>query len=402
MQGSIVKRTLKDGSKRYFAVFRAGGKQTWKGFPRRKDAERFLASTVKSVNEGTYTEVKPLLLNDVFDRWLSHSLEVRLKQGLLKPSTAKSYRSMLASHLRPFFGEHRSDRLSHAVVADWVRHLADKIETKTMSAHFYNHLLNLFHSILAWARHPAQGYLAHDPMIGQKRLPKRQAERDFLEPEEIEKLLRAAEPPDDTLLHLAAFTGLRRGELFGLQWGDIDWGNGTDGGRLRIRRSIYQGAITTPKTKNSIRVVDVPQRTLDEMAMYKLGFPTIGEGFVFRGKNGRPIDSDNWTKRDFLPIIENAELRRIGLHVLRHTYASLLINAGESIMYVSRQLGHGSIQVTADIYGHLFKETSLAAMRRLEQQIPSNKNLTEEAKTAKNTVEQDGMLAGLSTEQGRR
>jgi integrase len=60
----------------------------------------------------------------------------------------------------------------------------------------------------------------------------------------------------------------------------------------------------------------------------------------------------------------------MGLHALRHTYASLLINQGESIMYVSRQLGHASIQITADLYGHLFKETSLAAMKKLGASIP--------------------------------
>ena len=101
MQGSIVKRTLKDGSKRYYAIFRAAGKQKWKGFPRWKDAERFLAGTVKNVHDGAYRDVKPLLLKDLFDRWLGHSLEVRLKQGLLRPSTAKSYRSMLDTQLRP-------------------------------------------------------------------------------------------------------------------------------------------------------------------------------------------------------------------------------------------------------------------------------------------------------------
>ena len=399
MQGSIVKRRLQDGSPRYFAVYWAGGKQKWKGFSRRKDAERFLANTVKTVHDGSYQDVTPLLMNCLFDRWLDHSLEVRLKQGLLKPSTAKSYRSMLASHLRPSFGEHRSNELTHAVVSDWVRKLADKIENGKLTRKSFNNLLNLLHAILVWARHPAQGYLAHDPLIGQKRLPKQQAERDFLEPEEIEILLRAAEPPDDTIIHLAVYSGLRRGELFGLQWSDLDWGNGTDGGRLRIRRSIYQGAITTPKTQNSIRVVDVTQRTLDELAMYKLGFPPAGDGFIFRNATGGPMDPDNWTKRNFLPVVEKAELRRIGLHTLRHTYTSLLINAGESIKYVSRQLGHASIQITADLYGHLFKETSLAAMTRLGQRIPerekrttsespSNSHLTDQAKTAKNTVEQ--------------
>ena len=68
---------------------------------------------------------------------------------------------------------------------------------------------------------------------------------------------------------------------------------------------------------------------------------------------------------------------RIGLHALQHTYASLLINQNENIKYVSRQLGHASIQITLDLYGHLFKETSTAAMRRLGQGIPERQSMIE-------------------------
>jgi integrase len=71
-----------------------------------------------------------------------------------------------------------------------------------------------------------------------------------------------------------------------------------------------------------------------------------------------------------VPILKRVEGVRIrGLHGLRHTYASLLINQGEHIKYVSEQLGHASIQITADLYGHLFRETSTAAMERLDRRI---------------------------------
>jgi integrase len=196
-------------------------------------------------------------------------------------------------------------------------------------------------------------------------------EREFLEPREIGALLKAAVPPEDTILHLAVFSGLRRGELFALQWGDVDWGTGTDGGRIWVRRSIYQGSITTPKTNHSIRVVDVPQRTLNELAVYREMCPPREAGFIFRTAKGTPFDPDNWYKRHFLAILDRAGLRHVGMHALRHTYASILINQGESIKYVSRQLGHASIQITADLYGHLFRETSQAAMRRLEGAIPA-------------------------------
>jgi hypothetical protein len=94
---------------------------------------------------------------------------------------------MVEVHLRPAFGECRSDRLTPGMVSDWVRKLADKIESGTLAGKSFNNLLNLFHVILEWARHPAQRYLAHDPLIGQKHVPKRKIERDFLEPAEIER-----------------------------------------------------------------------------------------------------------------------------------------------------------------------------------------------------------------------
>ena len=195
-----------------------------------------------------------------------------------------------------------------------------------------------------------------------------------MEPREIVALLRVATPPDDTILHVAIYTGLRRGELFALQWNDVDWGPGGHGGRLWIRRSVYRGKLTTPKTEHSIRVVDVTQRTLDELAVYQEIFPVLGEGFIFRTAKGTPFDPDNWYKRRFWPLLEAAGLRKVGLHTLRHTYASLLINQGERIKYVSKQLGHASIQITADLYSHLFRETSLAAMQRLEQSIPDRED----------------------------
>src|SRR6185369_12096595 len=96
-------------------------------------------------------------------------------------------------------------------------------------------------------------------------------------------------------------------------------------------------------------------------------FPPIGEGYIFRLNEGQPLDGDNWSKRCLTPMLKKIEgVSPIGLHGFRHTYASLLINQGEPLKYVSRQLGHASIQITADLYGHLFRETSVVAMRRLD------------------------------------
>lgn len=87
---------------------------------------------------------------------------------------------------------------------------------------------------------------------------------------------------------------------------------------------------------------------------------------IFRTATGAPIDPDDWTKRRFYPLLEQAGLRSLTPHALRHMHASFLINQGESIEYVSRQLGPASINIIPDLYGHLFKETSVAAMKKLD------------------------------------
>lgn len=161
------------------------------------------------------------------------------------------------------------------------------------------------------------------------------------------------------------YSGLRRGELFGLQWGDLDEAHAV----LRVRRSNYQGAITSPKTEHSQRNVDLPASVVALLQDYRQAYPPLAGDFIFRTETGTPIDPDNWYGRHFVPTVKRSKLRQIGLHTLRHTYASLLINQGESIKYVSKQLGHSSINNTADLYGHLFKETSVSAMNRLSMRI---------------------------------
>jgi integrase len=369
MTGSIVTRTLANGSLRYDAVWRANGAQKWKTFNKRRAAERFLASVVKASHEGVYEDVVPTPMGEVFDRWLTHSLDVRVQQRRLKPSTAKSYRCMVEQHLRPAFKDVRSDRLRRTVIEDWEAARAKEIEAGTLSPKYYNNVLNLLSVIVKWAR--GRSFLAHDPLFGVKRARRDDIERVYLEPSQIPELLSAADDVrDSTILYLAAYSGMRRGELFGLKWIDVDWQHG----QVRVSRSLYQGALTTPKTKNSVRTIDLPPSVLAALAIYRAFYPSIADGFVFRTPDGAALDPDNWSKRQFAAIAKRAAaegLPTIGLHGLRHTYASLLINQGESLKYTSRQLGHGSVMITADLYGHLFRETSSAAMTRLDARIES-------------------------------
>jgi integrase len=370
MKGWVITRDAADGTKRYDACWWIGSKKKSKTFTKKKAAEHYLTTMVGRVQDGTYVAVEPTLMAEVFDRWLTLSVAVRAQEGSLKPSTAKSYKSMVGEHLKPAFGAYRSDRLTLAVIEEWRAGIATQIAARTMAPKFYVNIKNLFHAIVAWARHPSRRYLTHDPTAGldRLRLP-RAKKRPHFQPEQVAQLLAlaSAAPPDDTIIKVAVLSGLRRGELFALQWPDVEWGNGQDGGRLLVRRSIYQGAVSTPKTPDSVRAVDVPPSLLRELEVYRVMHP--GEGFIFRGPQGQPVDPDTWHREHLVPLLATAGLRLpgAGLHALRHTYTSLLAAQGEDVRYIADQLGHSSPRLTQEVYQHVFARARVEAMRKLDR-----------------------------------
>ena len=137
MTGSIQVRTLKGGTKRYHAVWRAGGKQKRKAFSRKKDATRFLADTVKKVHDGTYVETRPAMMREVFAAWLS-DLDTRVILGEIKPSTSSTYRGNVNKHFVPALGDYRSDQLTARIINKWRRELAERIGAGDMARKSYN------------------------------------------------------------------------------------------------------------------------------------------------------------------------------------------------------------------------------------------------------------------------
>ena len=365
----------KERAARYDCFWRTNGKLRSKTLSTKHAATRFLATVVTETHNGTYQLTRPVLMNVVFDEWEKH-LDVKLQQGRFKPSTMKAYLSMVRKHLRPAFGACRSDRLSDTIVLEWERRCAALLAAGSMSARHYNNILITLRILLKWARQRGQKFLSHDPLTDMKPVPVERRERRFLEPEEIARLLSAPNNDRDvTMLFLFVYGGFRRGELFVLQWDDLD----TTTNRLQVRRGLSHGVIARPKTPHSKRTVDLPIPVVTRLLAYReTDLPQASKGYIFHTKKGRPLNPDSWNRRVFIPTVQRAGLRaadeeddgpKVTIHSLRHTYTSLLINQGESITYVSRQLGHASIAITADTYGHLFRETSVSAMERLAQRV---------------------------------
>jgi len=171
-------------------------------------------------------------------------------------------------------------------------------------------------------------------------------------------------------IFLTAFrTGLRLGELVGLQWQDIDW----NGRFIRVRRAVRRGVVGETKTgrERSVDMTDQLYEGLQALQRQRKreGLKTgTGLGPYLFHRNGDPI-SQNSVRNVFKRVLEKAGLRNIRIHDIRHSYASLLLSAGVSPVYVKEQLGHTNISMTVDIYGHWIRSTDRGAVNKLDGSV---------------------------------
>jgi integrase len=191
------------------------------------------------------------------------------------------------------------------------------------------------------------------------------------QPEEVGRFLDlAAQHRLGAFFEVAVFTGLRRSELAGLRWADVDLARGT----LTVRAS---------KTGAGLRVLDIDDRTVGALLAWRLaqeaerdawGPAWASTGHVFTYEDGRPLKPQYLT-RLFDKLRVQAGLPEMTLHGLRHMHASLMIASGTDLAIVSKRLGHSSQSITADIYAHLVGSASRDAANRAAALVPSRRVL---------------------------
>jgi len=223
------------------------------------------------------------------------------------------------------------------------------------------------------------GYLTVNPAEDIEHVRVEKKEMAFLKPDEIVKLLYASPEPYRTLFLTAVLTGMRRGELLGLQWSDIDWYHNV----IRVQRSLYWmrtyevGTSTdgkqeplwrfsSPKSTYSIRTIAMSPVLKAALERHRLRATKNSHDLVFYNSKGGPLEGPRMVSRYFLPALKRAGLPRIRFHDLRHTYTTLLIAQGENVKLIQSQLGHASIQTTMDRYGHLLPEPQREIGQRLD------------------------------------
>ena len=355
-RGSIVKR-----GRNFSIVYYVGKTQKWRSIgPSKKEAERALRDTMTRIDRSQYADLQRIGFADFCQVWLRDYAALNVR-----PATLSSYKSIIRNHLAPEFENRALTSLRPADVREVIARLAENRTTKTA-----RNVLVLLSKILGDALE--DGYLYTNPALRIKRPRIERVEMSFLSPAEIRSFLEHVRPKHYAFFLTACMTGMRRGELFALKWSDVNWTRT----QLHVRRTVYQGKFSEPKTRTSIRAVNMAPSLVATLKRHRVSSPPSELDLIFANEAGRTIDADSFVRREFLPSLTRAGLQRIRFHDLRHSFATLLIHQGENVKYVSAQLGHASTQITVDRYGHLLPEVHNGAGERLEKTVFGNSFLS--------------------------
>lgn len=363
---SLRIRTLKGGSATYTVLFRDDGRQTSETFDTERaarafmrDVERHGTATARRILDSRRTH-GPDVVRTVAEQITAH---VAALSGITL-GTRRRYeriRDGIAAHrlgTLPLDVVHRTD------VADWVRDLADAgLSGKT---------INLRKQLLsaAFVRAVDDELMVRNPAHGVKAPRTERREMCILTAAEFDAILERVDPPWRPLILTLAGTGLRIGEATALQVRDVHLDQAPP--TLTVSRGwVDTGGperITgAPKTERGRRTIALPPRVVAAISPLAAGRPP--SAWLFVGDDGGPASRDHAYQRWIRWVKSSGIGKAPRLHDLRHTHVSWLIADGLPLTTIQHRLGHASIKVTSDVYGHLLPESQIQAARAAERAL---------------------------------
>ncbi|MBE3585827.1 MAG: site-specific integrase [Thermoanaerobacter sp.] len=353
-------------------------KRITKYFRTRQEAQDWLAQVRTEMVTGTFVEPARVTVGEWVDKWLNVYARQRVditSYGL--------YETLVRCHIKPSLGGIELQKLRPI---DIQQMYAEKLRNGRLdgkgglSAETVTRIYNILHSALKQAM--KEGLVTRNvaEAVDLPKIPKKEVKP--LAREAVEKFLEAARKDRLYALFVMAIgTGLRRGELLGLKWEDINFEKGTLSVRRTLARAKVEGGPTRtalvlkePKTGKSRRLVVLANFVLQALKAHKarqaqeklfFGQAYQDEGLVFCTEEGKPIDPRNFTRR-YTKLMKDAGLEHTRFHNWRHTFATLLLEMGEHPKVVQEMLGHSKIAITLDTYSHLVPGLMEQAAEKLD------------------------------------
>ncbi|WP_342042830.1 site-specific integrase [Bacillus sp. OTU2372] len=376
MRGSIKK----DGNS-WNVVFDLGkdpvtGKRKQKrkrGFKTKKEAEKYINEQLNAIDKGTYFEPSEITLSEYLDYWLENHA---------KPNTAhrtyENYQYMINLHLKPVLGPIKISKLQPSHLQEYyAQKLSNgKIDEGGLSAQSVKH----HHRLIFKALKDAVKWQLIVRNVAEAVTPPktRKVEMQTWDNEQVKVFLNVSKDSPYYPIYLTAInTGMRRGEVLGLRWQDIDFDNNI----VYVRQSLQEVknvglTFKEPKSGKTRSISVTPSLIKELKKIYKQQLENkllIGQGYkdldlVFAQRNGKPIQPTEMA-RNYRKIVDLSGLPYIRFHDLRHTHATLLLKQGVHPKVVSERLGHSTIGITMDTYTHVLPNMQKEAALLLEQLI---------------------------------
>jgi integrase len=324
------------------------------------EARSWRAEAQVALNRGTMRAFSRKTLEEAAEQWLAAAKAgvIRTRSGdPYKPGALRGYEQALRARLLPRFGHLKTTALTRNAVQD----LVDELLAEGLGPSSVRNTILPLRAI--YRRLISRSEVTLNPTLGLALPAIRERRERVARPQEARELLAVLSPNDQVVWATALYAGLRRGEIRALRWCDIDF----EKGLICVERGWdpIEGPIE-PKSRAGKRRVPLAKPLRVYLAAHRLRSEDDENDLVFRGRGGKPLAPDALIERG-REAWKEAGLDPIGLHECRHTYAAFMIAAGVNAKALSTYMGHSTISMTLDRYGHLMpgNEDEAAAMLEL-------------------------------------
>ncbi|MBE6676855.1 MAG: site-specific integrase [Ruminococcaceae bacterium] len=313
----------------------------------------------------TAEKLKPdMPFGDWIDFWYQY-----FSSPKLRPTTQATYENRIYTHIIPSIGEIPLSKLTQNDLQQFyakLKRTGRKKDVETKGTSVSDRMVRSCHALCRSALEKAvdEGLITRNPSIGCKLPPKKNGEMKVLTQAEIVRLLNQAyDEGYYELFLLELTTGMRRGEILGLKWRDLN----LETGELNIKRQLTTKGVSVPKTKNSIRTILLPPDMLELLQDMK---KNANCEWIFPSpvKEGEPRNPTAITKR-FRIMLERAHCKHVRFHDLRHTFATMALENGMDVKTLSAMIGHVSSETTLNIYSHVTDTMRAQAAVKIDREI---------------------------------
>lgn len=348
--------------------------KTLTGFKTKKEAEKTCNELLSQINKGMYVNETSQTINEFLNYWLNVYVYTNLRKR-----TIDNYEKTIKNYIAPSIGYIKLKDFTVTMAQNFFTKLTKKKLSPTTVKSVYIILNSALKQAVEWE-------LINKNVVIKVKVPKvEKKSRITWNVEEITKFLSCSSKRNKNYyicFLLAIYTGMRKSEILGLQWKDIDFKEG----KIKVVRSLLEikgggYEFDEVKSNSSKRTIAIDEYLLQQLKRHKvnqgeaklqLGSKYNDLDLIISTHKGTPINQKSISSEFYL-IQERQQLPRIRFHDLRHTHATLLLQIGENVKVISERLGHADISITLDTYSHVIPDMQKSAAKNFSNALKNIK-----------------------------